>query len=426
MKAVAARWRAGAERGRRGRRRAATSCPFCKSHDAQVEAIEALVRAVRVGARSPAGRRWTTPCARMRALKERFLLPYRDPDPERARRRPAADGAHRALARGDRRRAAASRPERGPSSPGRCGPATWSASARRRGRSTRSGCARGVGRARAAGLRGARSPTGCWSGARFTAGTRRATRLADLHALFADDERGRHRLRARRRRARAGCCRASTARCCARTPRSSWLQRRHVPAPLPRTARPGDLPRPDGRRASWPTARYDRASFLAARDGRGRALRERARRARCRCAPGTAEGVLRGGCLSLLAAAAGTPWALRGRDEADAPLPRGRGRDAVPDRPHAAAAARVGRASRACAGIVFGDMKGCTPALRRRLHAGGRASSRRSPASTCRSRSASRAATRRTPTSRCRSACARGSTCCGDEARFEVLEAAVA
>ena len=76
---------------------------------------------------------------------------------------------------------------------------------------------------------------------------------------------------------------------------------------------------------------------------------------------GSAEGVLVGGCLSILAAAAGTPWALR-------PEP---GRilflEDVDEPPY-----RIDRmlfqlrrsgALEGVGGIVFGDMRGCSPAL---------------------------------------------------------------
>jgi beta-N-acetylhexosaminidase len=68
---------------------------FCKTHDAQAEAIEAVIRACESGeipfkdAEASEGR--------VRALKDRFLTGWRDPDPQQARQ--AADnGAHRALA----------------------------------------------------------------------------------------------------------------------------------------------------------------------------------------------------------------------------------------------------------------------------------------------------------------------------------------
>ncbi len=77
-------------------------------------------------------------------------------------------------------------------------------------------------------------------------------------------------------------------------------------------------------------------------------------------AEGTAEGVLRGGCLSLLAAAAGTPWAMRRADEPTILFV-----EDVDEKPY-----RIDRMLRqlrasggleGVAGIVFGDMKGCAP-----------------------------------------------------------------
>jgi len=68
---------------------------FCKSHDAQVEAIEALVRACESG--EIAFKEQEAAEARVRALKERFLAGYVDPDPKQARLA-AEDGRHRALA----------------------------------------------------------------------------------------------------------------------------------------------------------------------------------------------------------------------------------------------------------------------------------------------------------------------------------------
>ena len=68
---------------------------FCKSHDAQVEAMESVIRAVEAGevpfkeAEAAEGR--------VRALKERFLAGYRDPDPREARLL-AGRAEHRALA----------------------------------------------------------------------------------------------------------------------------------------------------------------------------------------------------------------------------------------------------------------------------------------------------------------------------------------
>jgi beta-N-acetylhexosaminidase len=68
---------------------------FCRSHDAQVEAMESLIRALEGGeipfAASEAAEK------RVRGLKERFLASYRDPDVEQARLAAGA-GEHRALA----------------------------------------------------------------------------------------------------------------------------------------------------------------------------------------------------------------------------------------------------------------------------------------------------------------------------------------
>jgi beta-N-acetylhexosaminidase len=68
---------------------------LCKGHDAQVESMEALIRAEESGeivfqeAEAAEGR--------VRALKERFLAGYLDPDPKEARRA-AGRAEHRALA----------------------------------------------------------------------------------------------------------------------------------------------------------------------------------------------------------------------------------------------------------------------------------------------------------------------------------------
>jgi beta-N-acetylhexosaminidase len=68
---------------------------LCRGHDAQVEMVEALVRAVESGevpfkeAEAAEGR--------VRALKERFLAGYRDPDPREAREA-AGRMEHRAIA----------------------------------------------------------------------------------------------------------------------------------------------------------------------------------------------------------------------------------------------------------------------------------------------------------------------------------------
>jgi beta-N-acetylhexosaminidase len=87
MKAVADRWSSGAA-ALLAARGGVDLLLVCRSHDAQVEAIEALVRAVETEAI-----RWTdmdAACDRVRLLKERFVLPYADPDAKSARRAASA------------------------------------------------------------------------------------------------------------------------------------------------------------------------------------------------------------------------------------------------------------------------------------------------------------------------------------------------
>jgi len=87
MKAVAKRWAPGplavlaAKAG-------CDLLPVCATHDMQVESLEGLVKAVESGEIS--WKAMDEACARVRRLKERFLLPWRDPDPKMAR---AAAGA---------------------------------------------------------------------------------------------------------------------------------------------------------------------------------------------------------------------------------------------------------------------------------------------------------------------------------------------
>ncbi|HET9315240.1 MAG TPA: beta-N-acetylhexosaminidase [Vicinamibacteria bacterium] len=90
MRAVAAHWKPG-DAAVRAVRAGCDILPVCASADAQVEAIEGVVRAVeseelRFTEMDAAG-------LRIRALKQRFLLPYADPDPREARR--AAGGEER-------------------------------------------------------------------------------------------------------------------------------------------------------------------------------------------------------------------------------------------------------------------------------------------------------------------------------------------
>jgi beta-N-acetylhexosaminidase len=68
---------------------------LCSGHDAQVEAMESLIRALE-GGEIPF-KEAEAADGRVRALKERFLAGYRDPDPREAREA-AGRGEHRAIA----------------------------------------------------------------------------------------------------------------------------------------------------------------------------------------------------------------------------------------------------------------------------------------------------------------------------------------
>src|SRR5882672_6823544 len=59
--------------------------PVCNTHDAQVTAIEGAVRAAESG--DVPFKAMDDSLRRIRTMKERYLLPYRDPDPREARRR---------------------------------------------------------------------------------------------------------------------------------------------------------------------------------------------------------------------------------------------------------------------------------------------------------------------------------------------------
>ena len=67
-----------------GQRAGCDMIPVCQSHDAQVLAMEGAVRAVEAGEVSFTA--MDAALGRIRQLKERYLLPYRDPDPKQARR----------------------------------------------------------------------------------------------------------------------------------------------------------------------------------------------------------------------------------------------------------------------------------------------------------------------------------------------------
>jgi len=94
MKAVAG-WRPG-EAAVMAAQAGCDLMPFCITHDAQVEAVEGLIRALEAEELT-----WTAmddACDRIRALKDRYLMPYREPDP-RAARLAAGAGERVALAR---------------------------------------------------------------------------------------------------------------------------------------------------------------------------------------------------------------------------------------------------------------------------------------------------------------------------------------
>jgi len=106
---------------------------------------------------------------------------------------------------------------------------------------------------------------------------------------------------------------------------------------------------------------YDRPSLLWAVAGQGEPYRSDAEDLLSLRA-GAAEGRLRGGCLSLLASAAGTPWALDTKSEDTVLFV-----EDVDEPPYRIdRMLRQLRSSGALAGvrgIVFGDMKGCSPRL---------------------------------------------------------------
>jgi len=82
MKAVAKGW-AAQEAAVLGAQAGCDLLPVCRDPGAQVAAVEALVRARESDLISL--KAMDTAVARLRRLKERFLLPYRDPDPRQAR-----------------------------------------------------------------------------------------------------------------------------------------------------------------------------------------------------------------------------------------------------------------------------------------------------------------------------------------------------
>ncbi len=106
---------------------------------------------------------------------------------------------------------------------------------------------------------------------------------------------------------------------------------------------------------------YDRNSLLWAVTGEGEPYRSDAEDL-LGLRGGAAEGRLRGGCLSLLAGAAGTPWALGAGGEDTILFV-----EDVDEPPYRIdrmlRQLRYSGALEGVRGIVFGDMKGCSPRL---------------------------------------------------------------
>jgi muramoyltetrapeptide carboxypeptidase len=104
---------------------------------------------------------------------------------------------------------------------------------------------------------------------------------------------------------------------------------------------------------------YDQASLRHALTGEGDPYRS-GEDDLVPLAGGTAEGVIRGGCLSMLAAVAGTPWAMRSADERTILF-----LEDVDEKPYRVdrmlRQLRASGAFEGVAGVVFGDMKGCAP-----------------------------------------------------------------
>ena len=94
MKAVAARWTT-AESAVLAMKAGCDVLPVCASHDAQVQAMEGAIRAVEGG--EVKRRSMDDSLGRIRRMKEKFLVPHRDPTPKEARQS-AGLGEWKALA----------------------------------------------------------------------------------------------------------------------------------------------------------------------------------------------------------------------------------------------------------------------------------------------------------------------------------------
>lgn len=109
------------------------------------------------------------------------------------------------------------------------------------------------------------------------------------------------------------------------------------------------------------TGSYDRPSWTAAVAGEGAPYRSDAEDLAA-LRKGQAEGRLRGGCLSVLAAAAGTPWALTTEGE-DTILFMEDVDEKAFRLDRMLMQLRQSGALEGVRGVVFGDMKGCSPRL---------------------------------------------------------------
>jgi muramoyltetrapeptide carboxypeptidase len=105
----------------------------------------------------------------------------------------------------------------------------------------------------------------------------------------------------------------------------------------------------------FPLGDYEPTSFWGALGGEGRYTTDLAT-----LRPGRGEGRLRGGCLSILASAVGTPWSLAPEDEGTLLF-----LEDVDEPPYQIDRMlfqlREGGAFASVVGIVFGEMKGCSP-----------------------------------------------------------------
>ena len=313
-------------------------------------------------------RPWTMRTSGSAALKERFVLPYRDPDPEGS---PPGRGARRAPDRWPRRSPPAPGSRRGRDPPaGARARATSSASPPPPGPWTSEQLRRGAAELRSLGF-AVSIPDGLFERRGFTAGSVER-RLDELHRLFADEARGRDLVRAGRGGRGLAPVAARRGPRCARIPSrsSATATSRSCTSIL---ARLGMVSAPRAHGGVGAGGRLLRPAELLARpDRRGRALRDRGGRPR---APA------RGGRRRACCAAGASPSWPRPRARPGRSAPAGEDTilflEDVDERPY-----RIDRmllqlresgALAGVRGVVFGDMKGCAPTTWRSLPTGGRA-----------------------------------------------------